>query len=80
MREPRLSAENAKLRDELARLKKGPDPDVLTAPATAGREIPATQTKKKMTLASATEHAAKLRAAGQYDAAMRFLGAAEIEG
>lgn len=80
IRAPKLAAENARLSAELAKLQKHPDPDVVSAPRTAGREIASTQTnKRKMTLAQATAEADRLRSEGKHHAAMQFLAAAEIE-
>lgn len=79
VREPKLAAENAKLRDELAKMKKGPDPDVMRAPKTAGREIPATEpTGKKMTLAQLEKEAQALVDSGRPHAAMLLRRDAEI--
>ena len=80
VQKPKLAAENVRLREELGKLKKLPDPDVLNAPKTAGQETAITQPKRKMTLAQAVAEAEKLRAVGKDHAAMLFLQAAEIEG
>ncbi len=73
-------AEITKLKAELAKMNKPIDPDVRNAPSTGGREITATQVKRKMTLAQATAEAERLRGEGKPHAAMKFLEAAEIEG
>lgn len=45
---PRLARELKEARDKLALLDKPPDPDVMKAPPTHGREIGARETKSKM--------------------------------
>lgn len=47
IRETKLDQENRELRDRLAKLERGPDPEVMNAPPTHGREITARQTKAK---------------------------------
>jgi hypothetical protein len=71
VRGPALAADNVKLREELARLRKPPDPDVLTAPKTHGHEAPAGEpTIRKMTGAKADAEIARLTAAGEGHAAL----------
>jgi len=72
--------EIVRLKNELAKLTKPRDPDVLNAPKTQGREIAATEAKRPMTLEKALAEANRLRAEGKDHAAMKFLEAAEIEG
>jgi len=60
-----LRKKTADLTAELAALRKKPDPDVINAPATHGREITATNTKKrKMTGAKYDSTLATMYAAG----------------
>jgi len=71
IRAPRLQAENARLTAELAKMSKTPDPDVLNAPKTGGREITATEvSKRKM---SGTQYDSEVKAlhdAGKHRAAL----------
>lgn len=73
VRQVRLSKELRAAQDELATLKKTPDPDVMNAPKTAGREIPSNETKtKKVTLAKFDAEVKRLEDAGQFHAAMLY--------
>ena len=47
MTAPNLAEENRKLKEQLATLSKGPDPEVMKAPSTHGREISAAETKMR---------------------------------
>jgi len=76
VRTNKLTNENAKLRDELKRLQKAPDPDVVNAPSTHGREITSseTQTRKKMRESEFDGEIATLKAQGRHRAAMTLMG------
>lgn len=61
LRTPSLEREVAELRQKLAKLEKGPDPEVLKAPTTHGHEFTARETKKKLTEADFDATAQRIR-------------------
>lgn len=59
---PKYESELQRLREENERLKRGPDPEVMNAPPTGGREVSARERKSKMTEAQFDQQANQIRA------------------
>ena len=57
----KYEAEMQRLREENERLKRGPDPEVMHAPPTGGREVTARERKTKMTEAQFDDAAGHIR-------------------
>lgn len=72
IRNPELEKENRELRDKLALLEKGPDPEVVNAPPTHG-ERTARETKKKWTEDQFDQQANRIRQEKGELAYLRFL-------